>query len=321
MDAEAVADELYGLRPDEFTSARNERAVAARKEGDRTLEKHILALRRPTLSAWASNLLVREHPEEADTLLELGKALRQAYQNLDADQLRELGRRQHTLISALARQARRLTAEAGQAVSETAQREIEDTLRAALADPQAGRQWAAGHLAKPLTPPTGFAGTDAASPAQAPAAPQARPGGRSSAPGRGTPNDLDRARQRREQRREQQRRRVAEARRLAQEAERRLRDLEGGQEEARREADEAREERERTEERIAALTAELDEAKADQHTAHDRERSARKREREAEQSVRDARGRAEDAAAHAQRLADQAEHADQPQRSAAEKNR
>ncbi len=42
------------------------------------------------LSAWASNLLVREQPDEVQRLVHLGEALRQAHQDLDGEQLREL---------------------------------------------------------------------------------------------------------------------------------------------------------------------------------------------------------------------------------------
>ncbi|MFV0138119.1 hypothetical protein ACLGIH_34035 [Streptomyces sp. HMX87] len=64
MDLETVSDELYGLRPGDFTAARNERAKAARSAGDRELAEQIRRLRRPTLAAWAGNLLVRQQPDE-----------------------------------------------------------------------------------------------------------------------------------------------------------------------------------------------------------------------------------------------------------------
>ncbi len=106
MDLEAVADELYGLRPQEFTAVRNQRAAAARKAGDRELAEQIKNLRRPTLAAWASNLLVREQPDEVQPLIELGEGLRNAHRALDGEQLRELSRQQHVLITAMSRQAR-----------------------------------------------------------------------------------------------------------------------------------------------------------------------------------------------------------------------
>ncbi|WP_409474345.1 hypothetical protein [Streptomyces sp. HC307] len=122
MDLDAVADELYGLRPEDFVAARDARAAAVRKAGDRALAEKIAGLRRPSLSAWASNLLVREQPGEVEPLLRLGEGLRRAHQELDGAQLRELSRRQRFLISALSRQAgRRAEAAAGQVERLTSQ--------------------------------------------------------------------------------------------------------------------------------------------------------------------------------------------------------
>ncbi|MGW8889391.1 hypothetical protein [Streptomyces sp. NPDC055749] len=41
MDVNDVADQLYGLRPEEFTAARNEQAAAVKKDGDRVLAGQI----------------------------------------------------------------------------------------------------------------------------------------------------------------------------------------------------------------------------------------------------------------------------------------
>ncbi|MGW4517724.1 hypothetical protein ACWEO4_38520 [Streptomyces sp. NPDC004393] len=51
MGWDAVADELYGLPPGEFTAVRDERAKAARAAGDRDLAERIRRMRRPTLAA------------------------------------------------------------------------------------------------------------------------------------------------------------------------------------------------------------------------------------------------------------------------------
>ncbi|WP_185923799.1 hypothetical protein, partial [Streptomyces sp. WAC05374] len=156
MDLQSVTDELYGLRPDRFTTARNARVAEARKAGDRQLADAVRSLRRPTLAAWASNLLVRERPDEARSLAALGEGLRRAHHELDGERLRELSRQQHVLVTALAREARQLAAQAGQPVGEDVQYEVEATLHAVLADPAAAEEWAAGRLVKPLAAPVGF---------------------------------------------------------------------------------------------------------------------------------------------------------------------
>lgn len=158
VDVDAVADELYGLAPERFTGARDERAARARKAGQSGAAKAIAALRRPTRAAYASNLLVRRRPEEVAAFLELGEALRRAQRSLDGTRLQALSRQRHAVVAALARTARQLAEGEGRAVSEGVAHEVEQTLRAALADPGAAEQWSGGRLTAGLSPPVGFTG-------------------------------------------------------------------------------------------------------------------------------------------------------------------
>ncbi|MBP8534768.1 hypothetical protein [Streptomyces sp. MK37H] len=331
MDLDAVADELYALPPADFTAARDERAKDARTAGDRKLAERIRRLRRPTKAAWASNLLVRRQPDEAEQVLRLGEALRQAHQDLDGGQLRKLATQQRQVIAALAREARDLTTRAGQPIGEGAQREVEETLRAALADPDAGQQWVRGRLTKPLTAPTGFALVAGATRS---APPTSRRGERVSG---GRVADLDAARSRRrerqeqEQRREQQeqerrreqeererrraqqekrreqRERQARAHQEAEDAERHLRAREAELSAAEDEQDRADQRKHQARQRLADLRKQLKEAESEQREADDAVREARTRVRKADRAVREARRRATDAAAQAEQLADQAE--------------
>ncbi|MFK0290432.1 hypothetical protein ACIQU6_08130 [Streptomyces sp. NPDC090442] len=168
MDLDTVADELYALPPGEFTTARDARVRAARAAGDRGLAERIRQLRRPTHAAWASNLLAREKGTDTARLLRLGEELRQAHRELDGRRLRELAGRQHEMVAALTGQARHLAARAGHCLGANAQRELEDTLRAVLADQQSAHEWARGRLTQPLTA-VGFVPVPALTPAvQAP---------------------------------------------------------------------------------------------------------------------------------------------------------
>lgn len=279
MDLESVSDELYALAPGDFTAARNERAAAAREAGDRELAKQIQALRRPTLSAWAGNLLVRRQPEQVQPLISLGEAMRQAHRDLDGEQLRELGRQQHHLVGALARQAKQLAADAGHAVSEDVQHEVENTLHAVLADPGAAQEWAAGRLIKPLSPPVGF--TAATTPdtgvrkAARPASSTEKP--RSTAEARST-----------EKAREEQRAKVARARKDAAAAEQQAQVSERELARADARLQEAQDE-------LAALEDQVKRARERQKEARDEAVRARKRAREAATAARKARRRAEDA--------------------------
>ena len=50
---EQAAEELYGLPPGEFTSARDKRAKELRGDGERDAANAVKALRKPTVAAWA----------------------------------------------------------------------------------------------------------------------------------------------------------------------------------------------------------------------------------------------------------------------------
>ena len=147
----AVADELYGLPVSEFTAARDRYAAEARRAGDREFAASIKQLRRPTMGAWLTNQLVRQKRDEVAALLRLGSALRDAQAQLATDDLRQLSQQAQQLVTALGRQARQLAGDAGQRVGDGAVRELEETLHAALADPDASDEVQAGRLTSALS--------------------------------------------------------------------------------------------------------------------------------------------------------------------------
>lgn len=149
-ELESIADELYGLPPVEFTATRDAHAAKARRSGDRELAAAIKGLKRPTSSAWLVNLLVRGQRQQIEELLDLGSAMRQAQEHLAGDELRELSQQRRQVISELGRAARGLAQDAGQPMSEAAERELESTLDAALADPTAGDEVRSGRLTTAL---------------------------------------------------------------------------------------------------------------------------------------------------------------------------
>lgn len=308
MDLDAVADELYALRPEEFVAARDRRALDARRSGEQGLAREIGALRRPSLGAWVSNLLVRRQPDEVPPLLALGEELRRAHRELDGPRLRRLARRQNEVTGALARQACRLAGQAGHPVGEGVQREVEETLHAALADADAARAWAAGRLVKPLHATIGFPAADESVPDRRPAtpangpgkhardekptrdpdrAPEERPGSHPDRTGKERPRSRpDRAAE------EKRRRRLAEARSRTREAERDLRAREKEAEAAEGEAAEAGARVAELEARVRELHEGLRGAQAGQREARAEAQAARERSRRADRAVREARRRA-----------------------------
>jgi hypothetical protein len=290
MDFDAVADELYALRPEEFTAARSSAVAAARTAGDRQLADRIGTLRKPSLAAWASNLLVRSRPGDVEPLLRLGEGLRQAHRSLDRTQLRELSRQQHALIRALSAQARQLAVAAGHPIGEGVQREVENTLHAVLADPEAAEAWASGRLAKPLSAAVGFPAAVPESAVTERAGTQRRP---SAAP---APSRPDRKAG------EQQRRRLAQARRDAEAADRELRAMKDEAAAAGQAAQEATQQVDRLQRRVGELSEELARAREEHQQARFAERSARERARTADRRVREADRKAASAAAQLERL-------------------
>lgn len=145
-----IADELYGLPPAEFTTARNAAAKAAKANKRAELAAAITALPKPSTSAWVVNQLVRRHPDDVDALLELGDDLRAAEQARDPDRIRSLSRERNLRVPALTRQAKALSEELGQAVSGAVETEINNTLTAALATSDFGAAVRSGRLTKAL---------------------------------------------------------------------------------------------------------------------------------------------------------------------------
>ncbi|MFB9738629.1 hypothetical protein ACFQE4_00815 [Streptomyces thermocoprophilus] len=287
-DVEAALDELYGTPPAAFVTRRTELAAAARQDGRADDARRIRAARRPTLAAWAANLLLRREPGESRAFLELGEALREAYRGLDADAIDALSEQRRRVVSALTAQAVRHARDAGQPVSDTVRQDIESTLRAVLADADAADQWAAGRLRAALTPPSDF--TAAAAP---PPRARRRPPPPTPAPARQEDELAERRRRRQE--------RLEQARAAAEEAERRLDAVHAGQ----RDTDTALERARRGEERVRRRLAEAERESADAEErlrraqeaydgARDALTEAQERLRQAERETRDAerRGRA-----------------------------
>lgn len=151
MDLDEVADELYALPPEEFIPARRAREDEAKAEGDKSLAKEIGSLLKPSTAAWVCNVLVRHEPDEIAGLVELGTLIREAQASLVGDQLRALDVQRRQLIAALTRQARSLAYQRGHSVSTAVAAQVEETLRAAMADPQAGEALLSGRLTSPLS--------------------------------------------------------------------------------------------------------------------------------------------------------------------------
>jgi hypothetical protein len=151
LDLDGVADELYGLAPEDFVTTRTEREKQARAAGDRDLAREIRGLGKPTVVAWLANLLARERSSELEPFLALGADLREATESLEGAELRRLSQQQHRVVQALVQEARGLARSAGRPATEPALRSLEETLRAALTDEELSAALAAGRLTDALS--------------------------------------------------------------------------------------------------------------------------------------------------------------------------
>ncbi len=146
MSIEEVARQLYGLAPEDFTTARNARAGEAKAAGDAELAARVRSLRRPTAGAWLLNQLVRRHADLVQQVLDLGGQLRAAQGTLGADELRALDGQRRQLTRAVAEQAAGLGRDAGRRVTAATTADVEETLRSAMVDAEAGAALFAGLL-------------------------------------------------------------------------------------------------------------------------------------------------------------------------------
>ncbi|WP_433920549.1 hypothetical protein OIE50_48595 [Streptomyces canus] len=282
---EAVLDELYTTPPSDFVARRETLAAAARTAGRVDDARRIRAARRPTLAAWAANLLLSSQPEESRQFLELGRALREAYQALNAQGLKDLSAQRRRVVSALSRQAAQLARDAGHRLSDSVQQDLEETLRAVLADSDAADEWAGGRLVGALTPPSEFR-AGATPPTKRPS-PRSRPASPSPSPSRGRASK-DELAERRRARQEQ----LARAREAAEAAEQHLREERARQADVDAELQRARERTEQARRRMSAIEEQMQQAREECRQAENEEREAEVHSR----SAADVVARAEQAA-------------------------
>lgn len=137
MDLRDVAGELYAAAPADFIAKRNAAAAGA----DKPTAKQIKTLRKPSASAAAINALVREHPDLVGDVLDIGSRMRDAFASRDRAEIRALTQERQRLLQ---------RATDGLDLSPAVQREVEETLQAAVIDPAAAAAVRSGMLVRSL---------------------------------------------------------------------------------------------------------------------------------------------------------------------------
>jgi hypothetical protein len=147
---EEVARRLYALPLDEFVTARTAAAKDA-ATSDRSLSQAIRELPKPSVAAWAVNMLAHDRPESMQQLSDLGQTMQDAQASLDAAALRELARERRKLLGEAVAAARLAAEGHGRKISGPVATEVEETLRAATADPAAAAAVQCGMLLRVLS--------------------------------------------------------------------------------------------------------------------------------------------------------------------------
>jgi hypothetical protein len=187
---ETPFDALYGAPLEEFTARRDAAAKAAKLAGDPALAARLKAARKPSVTAWVSNHVVRSMPDALAALLSAGQALRLEHARMvhhgEAPGMRHAMDAARAATEPLVTAARAAVEAAGHAASlETLRRIRENLHAAAVGSDQLRADLAAGRLSRDLEMPSLLdiaAGLPAPPPAAAPRAPAAPPAAAPAAP-------------------------------------------------------------------------------------------------------------------------------------------
>ena len=142
---------LHRVPPPEFVAERDRLVARARDDGDDQLAAELKEQRKPVLAAWAVNLLAASEETRLAELVDVGAQLRSAQRDLRAEEVRKLDRERVRIQRELTNRAATLARKAGHPLGAPAVQQVEETLHAALSDPERAAQVQAGTLGKPLS--------------------------------------------------------------------------------------------------------------------------------------------------------------------------
>lgn len=151
MDLGSIAHDLYSVPPEDFIAARKGAVAAARAAGDPALSEAIGELRKPSAAAVVINLLARNSQDLLHEVADLGEELREAQEQGDGARLRELNGERKTLLRRVAAEGAELANDHDVSFSTAVANGVEETIKAALASPEAARAVQAGLLVSALS--------------------------------------------------------------------------------------------------------------------------------------------------------------------------
>jgi hypothetical protein len=144
-------DRLYHGPLEEFTQGRNELAKSLRSDGETEAADWVKGLTKPSRAAWLVNQLSVRKSDEIAELLEAGRELRAAQEEMlagsaDRDQLHKAARREQRTVDSLLSTAEALGREHG--VGQQILTKVGETLQAASRDPEVAEAIETGRLTR-----------------------------------------------------------------------------------------------------------------------------------------------------------------------------
>ena len=178
------ADELYGVPFEDFVSERAALAKRLRGEGDREAAKRVTALRKPSVTAWTVNQLVRTRAKDVAAFTTAAEGLRAAQTALlegrgSPAELRQARGAERDAVDALVKVARGLFPGGREPGASTLER-VAATLHAAASDDAVREEVLSGRLLAEHEP-SGFGDLDVELALAVPPKPKPKPKGKADA--------------------------------------------------------------------------------------------------------------------------------------------
>lgn len=142
---------LLRTPPTGFVAERKRLAAAAAERGEHDDAATILALRKPSMAAWALNVLSARQPELLDELRQLSSTLGAAQHAGDAALLRTLGTERRSLVARAVAATIDAVAEQEVTLSNGVVESVRQSIQAASADADVATRLASGRLTEALT--------------------------------------------------------------------------------------------------------------------------------------------------------------------------
>jgi hypothetical protein len=158
IDVDELTARLYSSAPEDFVKVRGEGAKQLTAAGQQDAAAEYAKLAKPSVPAWAVNLLATQRSDVVDDVIRRGEELREAHTGGGgAKQIRAAHQARQDAIRRATDVAVDLT---GRQVSEAHRGEIAATLEAASSDAAVASAVRAAQLVRPLEAPTGFGTLD-----------------------------------------------------------------------------------------------------------------------------------------------------------------